>query len=139
MANRLFQKFKQAALTGNFTADLSAAGTNVKAALIDTGLHDPDTTITGDEFLGDVSAGVIATTGNLANKTVVDGVFDADNAALPDAGGGATGEEVVLYVDTGNPATSRLLALIDTATGLPLTLDGTNDTIQWHASGIFAL
>jgi hypothetical protein len=41
-------------------------------------------------------------------------------------------------VDTGNAATSRLIAYIDTASGLPVTLGG-DVTVRWHASGIFAL
>jgi hypothetical protein len=140
MANRLFQKWKQAMLTGQFSTDLSAAGTNVKAVLVDTAVHDPDTTITGNEFLSHIPSGArLGTTGNLASKAVVDAVFDAADIALPDAGGGATGEELVVYIDTGVEGTSRLLCVIDTATGLPITLDGTNDTIQWAAGGIFAL
>jgi hypothetical protein len=44
------------------------------------------------------------------------------------AGGGALAESA-----------QRLIAYIDTATGLPVTPSGTNIVVTWHASGIFAL
>lgn len=137
MANRLYRKYVHALMTGGSNIpNLSTA--NIKAALIDTGAFTPDTTITGHEYLSDVTAGIVNTTGNLASVTVTDGVLDAADTTLPDTGG-ATGENIIIYADTGTGSTSRLLALIDTATGLPITPDSVNDIIRWHTSGIFAL
>lgn len=132
MANVIYPKFKEALLSG--AVDLTSV--NVKAVLVDTADYTYDA---AHDFLDDVAAGAReGTTGNLASKTVTDGVFDAADIALPDDGGDQA-EALILYVDTGVEGTSRLIAYIDTATGLPITPDSTADTIQWHASGIFAL
>lgn len=45
----------------------------------------------------------------------------------------------MIYRDTGDPATSDLIAYIDAATGLPFTPDGGNQNVTWPAGGIFAL
>lgn len=139
MANRLFRTYVHALMSGGANIpDLDTA--DIRCVLVDVGTHDPDTAITGDEFLSDIPGGArLAVTANLASKTVVDGVFDAADISVPDAGGGATGEELIIYYHTGVESTSRLIALIDTATGLPITLDGVADLVRWHASGIFAL
>ena len=132
MANLLYPKYKEACLNG----DGDLASTDVKAVLVDTADY---TYNAAHEFLDDIPAGAReGTTGNLASKTITDGVFDAADIALPDDGGDQA-EALILYVDTGVEGTSRLIAYIDTATGLPITPDSTADTIQWHASGIFAL
>lgn len=137
MANRLYRKYLHALATGT-AVNLSTA--TLKFVLVDSATYTPDTTITGHEFLSDIVSGArLATTAALSSVTVTDAGLDAADPAIPDAGGGATAEYAVLYVDTGAAATSRLLALFDTATGLPLTLDGTNDTLQINASGIFKL
>lgn len=133
MANALYTTYKVACLTGN-APDLSTA--DVKAVLVDTASY---AFSAAHEFLSDVPAGArVSTTAALGTKTTTGGVFDAADVALPDTGG-AEAEALVLFVDTGVEGTSRLLAYIDTATGLPITGDSVEDTIQWSASGIFAL
>lgn len=134
MANALYPKAKEQMLQGGI--NLSTG--NVKCVIVDLGAY----TYSGaHEFLSDIPSGArLATTGNLASKTFTNGLFDADNPSLTDPGGGATGEALVIYIDTGSAATSRLIAFFDTGvTGLPMTLDGTNDTVQFNASGIFQL
>jgi hypothetical protein len=43
-------------------------------------------------------------------------------------------ESIVIYDDTpATEATKNLIAFIDTATGLPLTPNGGNVTVQWDA------
>ena len=46
-----------------------------------------------------------------------------------------------IYQDSGVEATSRLIANIDAATGLPVTPNGTDITVQWDsgANRIFKL
>jgi hypothetical protein len=137
MANAVYPTYKVACLTGNAP---NLASVDVKAVLVDTNGGTPYTYSAAHEFLTDVPAGSrLSTTAALGSKTTTGGVFGAGNIALPDAGGGATGEALILFVDTTDAATSRLIAYIDTASGLPITLDGVADTIQWNASGIFAL
>lgn len=137
MANALYPKAKEQMLQGGI--NLSSA--TVKWQLVDTNGGTPYTYSAAHEFLSDVPSGArLAQSAALASKTFASGTFDAADPSLTDSGGGATGEALILFIDTGSAATSRLIAYFDTGvTGLPLTLDGTNDTIQHHASGIFSL
>lgn len=72
------------------------------------------------QYLSDIPvAARVATTAALTGKTAVAGVADANDPVFA----GATGDQaeaLVLYKDTGNAATSQLIAWIDTATGLPV-------------------
>lgn len=131
MANQLYPSFKEALLSGA----VNLTSVDVKAVLIDTADY---TFNTAHDFLDDVAAASREeTSGNLASKTVTGGVFDAADVTFSATSGDGC-EAVILYVDTGNAATSRLIAYIDTASGLPVTLGG-DVTVRWHASGIFAL
>lgn len=138
MANRFYTRARQARWTGAWTTNLHGAA-NLKAVLVDATDYTPDTTATGHEFLSDIPvAARVATTANLASVAVVGAVLDAADVALPDTGGDQA-EYLVIFEDTGVEATSRLILLIDTATGLPITPDSVEDTIQWDAQGIAAL
>jgi hypothetical protein len=135
MANVKMPKFKAAQERAE-TPDLSDAGTNIKAVLVDTSLYIFDAT---DEFLADVDAGArVATSGNLANKTVsaTDGTFGADPITFS-AVDGASVEALYLFHDTGVEGTSRLIAYVDSAGGIPVTPNSTDITVSWHASGIY--
>lgn len=91
------------------------------------------------QFLSDIpSAARVATSGNLASKTLTNGVFDAADAQFASVSGDQS-EITVLYEDTGTATTSRLIAYIDTATNLPITPNGNNIDVVWNASGIFAI
>lgn len=135
MANAIYPKFKEALLTQAANSNLSSG--NVKVLLLDTA---DDTYNSTDEFLSDIAgAGIVANSGNLANKTFVNGLFDADDAVFTSANGDQS-EALIIYIDTGNPATSRLVAYFDTGvTGLPVLPNTGNINVQWNASGIFQL
>lgn len=93
------------------------------------------------EFLSDVPAGArVATSGNLASKTATDGVADAADVTFS-AVTGDQSEALVIYKDTGVAGTSPLIAYIDAATGLPVTPNGGDITVQWDsgANKIFRL
>ena len=67
----------------------------------------------------------------LNNKTITaDGAADADDVTIPSVSGD-TITRIFLYTDTGVPNTSKLIAMIDTATGLPLTPNGGDIIIVW--------
>jgi hypothetical protein len=68
--------------------------------------------------------------GALASKTYTAGVFNAANVTLTAVTGSAV-NYIVIYADSGTDSTSRLIALIDTATGLPVTPNGGDITITW--------
>lgn len=108
----------------------------IKVALVDTGTT---TYNAAHDFYNDVSSGVVGTPGTLGTKSTTGGVFDAADTTLT-AVSGATVEALLLYKDTGTPTTSPVIFWIDTSvTGLPLTPNGGDVTIQWHASGIFSI
>lgn len=112
MADRKFETYTEGLMQGS-APDLSTLG--LRLALIDTGTHDPDSSRTGDQFLSDITAGGILTeTDDLANVTigtVAASTLDADDPTLPDPGGGATGEEVLLYARS---TTTTSVAGVDT-------------------------
>lgn len=135
MANGLFAKAKESLLKG----EINLPTDNLKIVLVDHGSDTP--VLATDQFLSDIGAGArIATSGNLTTKTVTNGVFDADDVTIAGVTG-ATVESVVLYQDTGVAATSRLILMLDTATGLVLTPNGASVTVAWDngANKIFAL
>jgi len=132
MANALYPKWKEAIMQA--TANSSLGGT-VKVALVDTGTY---TYSSAHEFYSSVS-GVVGTPGTLGSKTYTSGTFDAADVTFT-AVSGATVEALIIYIDTGVAGTSRLVAYLDTGyTGLPVTPNGGDITVQWNASGIFVL
>ena len=135
MANRLYDLGRESFLKG----EISWSGDNIKACLVDSASYTPDTA--ADQFLSDLS-GVVATSGNLASKTTTDGVADAADVTFSSVTGNRS-EFIVVYQDTGTPSTSRLIALVDTATatGLPVTPNGGDIVVQWDsaANKIFKL
>lgn len=109
-----------------------AAGGTLKAALVDTGTY---TYSSGHDFYNDVSAGVVGTPVALSNVTTTGGVLNADDTVFTNVNGNSI-EAVIILMDSGDVATSRVLAFID---GLTLTPNGGIITAQWNASGICAI
>lgn len=112
---------------------------DIRCVLVDT--NDYTVNIDVDEFLDDVPAGArVATSDALTSKAVTLGVADAGDVVLNSVTGDES-EAIVIYVHTGADATARLIAYIDTATGLPVTPNGGDITIQWDngANKIFKL
>lgn len=133
MANAVYPIYKQALLDGSSDIDINDG--TVKVALIDTGAY---TYSAAHDFYNDL-AGVIGTPQTIANTTVTNGLFDGDNVTFTAVAGNSV-EALVIYIDTGNVATSRLVAYIDTGvTGLPVTPNGGDIAITWNASGIVQL
>lgn len=135
MANALYASFKQALLTGDAPLD----STTVNVCLVDTAIV---AFSAAHDNYDDISAGVVGTPQTLANKTYTGGVFDADDVTFTAVAGGSTLEAIVIYIDSGVPGTSKLVAWIDTSvTGLPVTTNGGNISITWDTgtNKIFAL
>jgi hypothetical protein len=138
VANAIYTSFLNGILGSHATyVDLDAD--TIKLVLIDHGTDTPAPTT--DDFYNDISAGLVgALSGALASKTigtVAAGVFDAaDLAPAFTAVSGATVESINMLKDTGNAATSNLIAYWDTATGLPLTPNGGDVNVAFNASGI---
>lgn len=135
MANSLYTKAKQGLIDGSIDLDSD----DIRAVLVDGADYTPN--LATDEFLSSIpSAARVAVSGALQNKTVTDGVFDADDIVIASVTGDQF-EYLVLYKHTGSDATARLILLIDSATGLPCTPNGSDITIQWPsgADKIFRL
>ena len=133
MANALYPKWKQALL--EFTANNDLDGQTVKVALVTAGYTYSST----DQYYSSVSASVVGTPQTLGSKTFTDGVFDAADVTFTSVSG-AQVVALVIYIDTGNSATSPLVAFIDTGvTNLPVVPNGGDIAITWNASGIFSL
>ena len=127
MANTLYDKGREGFLDGSIDFDTDS----IKVVLVDTSAYTAN--LSTDTFLSSITSGArIATSANLASKTVTAGVADAADITFT-AVTGASVEAVVLYKDTGSAGTSRLIAYIDTATGLPVTPNGGDITIQWDS------
>jgi hypothetical protein len=116
-----------------------AGATPVKAVLVDGGVYGVD--LVNHDMLDDVPVGARIATATVGGR-VIDGagVCDADDVAFV-AVTGAQVNAVVLYVDTGVPSTSRLIAYIDNFTGFPFTPSGGDVTLRWSdgANRIFKL
>lgn len=134
MANALYDLGREAFLGG----DLDWDANTIKLVLTDHGADTPN--VATDDFLNDISAGTVATSGAFATKTKTNGVADADDVTLT-AVSGASCESINIFKDTGVSSTSNLIAYIDTATGLPVTPNGGDIIIQWDsgANKIFKL
>jgi len=134
MANALYDKGRKAFMDG----DIAILTDDIDVILVDTDAYAVD--LVNDEFLDAISVGDRISTTTLTGKSSTGGIFDADNAVFS-AVTGDVSEALVLVKDTGNAATSRLIAYIDTATGLPATPDGGDKTVTWAdtADKIFKL
>lgn len=134
MANAIYPKFKEALLDGSANIDLNDG--TVKVALVDLADY---TYNAAHDFWDDASAGSVGTPQTIANTTVTNGLFDGDDVTFSSVTGDPC-EALIIFIDTGTPGTSRLVAYIDTGvTGLPVTPNSGNIGITWNASGIFQL
>ena len=134
MANALYDLGRESFLKG----EISWSADNIKAVLVDSA--DYTANLGTDQFLSTVltvPAAAVATSANLATKTTVSGQADAADITFT-AVTGDISEALVIYQDTGAAGTSRLIAYIDTATGLPVTPNGGDIQVQWSAP-IFTL
>ena len=125
MANVIYDKGREAFLNGQ----LDWTNNDIKCVLVDTATYVVD--LVNDQFLSDIPVGErVSTSANLTGKTTTAGVADADNTAFNLVTGDIS-EAVVIYQDTGAEGTSRLIAYLDVAVGLPLSPNGGNIILEW--------
>lgn len=134
MANALYNKGKEKLLSAgiNMLTDTIKAALVKSAYTVDLATH---------EFLSDLGANVLSTNQTLTGRSVNDGVFDASAMTWPSVAAGDTAAFVVLFKDTGNPATSPLIYYIDTITNFPTVTNGSDVTVNDNggANKFFAL
>jgi len=127
MSNALYDHGREGFLDGSIDWDTD----DIRCILVDTDDYTVD--LATHDNLDDVAAGSrVATSGALISKTVTDGVADADNVTLSSVSGDES-EAIVIYKHTGTESTSRLIAYIDTAAGLPVIPSGGDIVIKWSS------
>lgn len=135
MASALYDKGREGFLDGSIDWDTN----DIRAILIDAGAYTVN--LATHDNLDDIAGGArISVSGAMDGKTVTAGVADANNVTFTGVAG-ATVEAIVLYKHTGVESTSRLIAYIDTGTGLPVTPNTGDITVTWSdgANKIFKL
>ncbi len=125
MASGLYDKGREGFLDGSIDWDTD----DIRAILVDTGTYTVN--LATHNTLADIAGGArIAVSAALASKSVTGGVADAADVTFT-AVVGVSVEAIVLYKHIGSDA-ARLICYIDSATsGLPVTPNGGDITIQW--------
>ena len=124
--NFIYGKAKEALLNGQF----NVSSDTLKVLLV-TQSYVPNQNV--DQFVSNISNSHIKVrTGALSGVTSTLGVLDASNLTYSNYDG-TSFHALVIYKDTGSDNTSRLLAYIDSANGIPfLGINETTDiTINW--------
>lgn len=135
MANVLYDPGREGFADGSY----SWTGNNIKVMLVKSTY----TFSAAHKFVNDMTpaSNDNGRTANLASKTATSGVCDAADISLTATAASACNALIIFY-DTGSDATARLIAYIDTATGLPFT-PGAGGTVNivWDngANKIFKL
>jgi hypothetical protein len=142
MANALFDPGREGFLDGSIDWDTAT----IKVALV-RGY----TFSAAHKFVSDITGAggtLVATSGALASKTVTAGVADAADVTFTAVPTGAAIPALVVFQSsavTGGAdvaaTAQRVIAYIDTATGLPVTPNGGDITVAWDnaANRIFKL
>lgn len=142
MANALFDPGREGFLAGEIDANTAV----LKAALVRgytfSGAH---------KFVSDLTGAggtLVATSAALAGISVTNGVLDANDVTFSAVASGPSIPALIIFqasaVGGGADVASssqRLIAFIDTATGLPVTPNGGDITVAWDngANRIFKL
>jgi len=127
MANGMYDFGRESFLAGNLDWDADL----IKLVLVDEADDTPS--LSADQHLDDRAApSRVATSGAFGSKTTTAGVADAADVVLSSVTGDPS-ESIDIYYDSTVEATSILICNIDTATGLPVTPNGGDITIQWDA------
>jgi hypothetical protein len=132
MANSLYALGREAFLEG-----LIAALSDTLALSLVTTSYTPN--LATDEFYSAISGGAV-TAGpvTLTSVTGSAGTLSAANVSFSSVSG-STSSYLVLFKNTGTGSTSRLIGLIDTASGLPVTPNGGTIVVAWASGQVFTL
>lgn len=122
MANSLYASGRESFSTG----EIDYSTDTIKLALMaDT--YTPN--LSEDEFWSDISSNVVGTPQTLSGKTSTNGVTGCLDVMFTGIEAENNVDYIVVYKDTGTPSSSTLIALYDTAPGLPFTPSGANIVI----------
>ena len=127
MANQLYDAGREGFIIGQI--DWSTH--TIRAVLIDITKY--TVSITGHSWLSDISADArVATSAPFTSKTTAAGVAGAANATFTSVSGPIC-RALAIYRDTGTASTSRLIAYITSAVGLPVTPNGGTITVVFDS------
>ena len=128
MANALYDHGRNEFLVG----DLDWLVHDIRMVLMDAADHTTNqaTDDNLDDIHSDARVAIMAST--MGSKTAVAGVADAADVTFTSVTGDVS-EELVIYYHTGTESSSTLIVNIDTATGLPVTPNGGDITVQWDS------
>lgn len=142
MANAVFPKAKEGFLDGSIDLDTAT----IKVALVRgytySSSHSTVSDVTG------AGATVHATSSGLASKTVTNGVFDAADITFTTPATNSNDHSLLVFQSSASTGGSdvasssqRLIAWIDTGTGIPIKPAGGDITVVWDngANKIFSL
>jgi hypothetical protein len=139
VADQLYTAFRNALLGNSVHSAVDLDTNNTRLILRDEGA---DALNLADQDLADITtAAREAESANLTSPTVGtagDGAFDHANETISSVSG-TTVESLDYFHETGVDSTSLLFFNIDTWTGLPLTPNGGDVTIQPAAGGVFQI
>jgi hypothetical protein len=117
----------------------AAAGSTIRVCLVK---DDYTPSLSTHEFFSDLGANVVGNAGsatrtNCPTMTLLDpsaGVCDGDDVTLTLVPGSVgICNYICIFLDSGADGTSPLIALIDDATGIPVTPGGGNILITWDS------
>ncbi len=131
MANALYDKGREKFLKG--VIDWTNGEDDIRCVLVETGVgvDQYDVDLASDEFLSDIAAAArVDTSADLTSRTTAAGVADAADVTFTAVTGNEVGA-VVIYKHNADAAAAALVAYIDSATGLPVTPNGGDITIEW--------
>lgn len=143
MANYWYAGAKQRIMDHAHTGAINLTADTIKVALMSTGHAESQTAhthwsdVSGDQItaLAYVPTG-IGTDSITLNGTT--GTYDCTDTVLSGIGGGPDGtfDQLIVYKDTGTPATSPLISHHDVN---ETTTNGGDITLQWDTLGILTL
>lgn len=132
----LYDKGREGFLDGSIDYDTD----DIRVALVGAG-YTPN--LATHQFLSDLGANIIARSGAFASKSVTAGVADAADVTIALGASQPQIKYLVIYKYNAADSSARLIALIDTGTGLPFTpaSGGGDVVITWDngANKIFKL
>lgn len=140
MANALYPYYKQTCLDQSNVDAVDMNTDTLKAVAFDaTAAYSA-----AHKYVGDIKTAhpgcEIGRSAALTTPTVVNGTFDCDDPTVPAVPNGKTIAAYAIVKDTGNDATSTLVAWVDhDSAGNPISLPGNGSDVQivMDAAGLF--
>lgn len=130
-----------AALDAILKGDVDLINDTISVMLIDTNEYTVD--LDNHTNQTDISDAAVWSIANLTGKTVLDGVFRANDVVFSDVTEvdvGDTAGALIVFVNRETYSDSLLLAYIDNAPEFPVLLDGEDVSVYWDpTNGIMAL